>query len=138
MMVSPPTPTLEVTMPTLSDRAVNPTSVKAARRKVIDTDEAQRLSELLAVLGEPTRARILFALGAVNELCVGELAVTLDVSDDAVGYALKNLRLAGLVRGRKAGRAVYYRLAEGFPHEMLEHCLRDLLAISPENAGVAR
>ena len=28
-----------------------------------------------------------------------------------------------------------YRLADGFPHEMLQHCLRDLLAISTEARG---
>ena len=112
----------------LSDRR----SVKAARRQLIDPEEAERLAELLALLADATRARILFALGAVDELCVGDLAATLEVSEDAVGYALKVLRMAGLVRGRKDGRSVCYRLAEGFPHEMLEHCLRDLLRISPE------
>jgi len=99
---------------------------------LIDADEAERLADLLALLADATRARILFALGAVEELCVGDLAAALDVSEDAVGYALKVLRMAGLVRGRKEGRSVCYRLAEGFPHEMLDHCLRDLLAISPE------
>jgi DNA-binding transcriptional ArsR family regulator len=114
------------------DRLADPRAVKAARRQLIDVDDAQRLAELLGLLADPTRARILFALGAVDELCVGDLAVTLDVSEDAVGYALKMMRMAGLVRGRKEGRSVCYRLAEGFPHEMLEHCLRDLLRISPE------
>jgi DNA-binding transcriptional ArsR family regulator len=94
--------------------------------------EAERLAELLGLLADATRARVLFALGAVEELCVGDLAATFGVSEDAVGYGLKVLRMAGLVRGRKDGRSVCYRLAEGFPHEMLEHCLRDLLAISPE------
>jgi DNA-binding transcriptional ArsR family regulator len=61
--------------------------------------------------------------------------VVLGVSEDNASYALKVLRTAGLVRGRKTGRSVRYRLAEGFPHEMLEHCLRDLLTISPE-AGI--
>jgi DNA-binding transcriptional ArsR family regulator len=113
-------------------RLLNPRSVKAARRQLIDPEEAKRLAELLALLADATRARILFALGAVEELCVGDLAATLEVSEDAVGYALKVLRMAGLVRGRKDGRSVCYRLAKGFPHEMLEHCLRDLVRISPE------
>jgi DNA-binding transcriptional ArsR family regulator len=113
------------------DRLADPASVDAARRELIDADEAERLAELLGLLGDATRARILFALGAVDELCVGDLAATLAVSEDAVGYGLKVLRMAGLVRGRKEGRSVCYRLAEGFPHEMLEHCLRDLLRISP-------
>ncbi|HWW52998.1 MAG TPA: metalloregulator ArsR/SmtB family transcription factor [Acidimicrobiales bacterium] len=116
----------------VSDRVINAAGVKAARRQLIDPTEAERLAELLSLLAEPTRARILFALGAVDELCVGDLATTLDVSEDAAGYALKVLRMAGLVRGRKVGRSVCYRLAEGFPHEMLEHCLRDLLRITPE------
>src|SRR5229473_53191 len=115
-----------------AERLANPSGVRAARRKLIDSGEAERLAELLGLLADATRARILFALGAVDELCVGDLAVTVEVSEDAVGYALKVLRMAGLVRGRKEGRSVCYRLSDGFPHEMLEHCLRDLLAISPE------
>jgi DNA-binding transcriptional ArsR family regulator len=114
------------------DRLADRSAVEAAGRELIDPDEADRLAELLALLADATRTRILFALGAVDELCVGDLAATLAVSEDAVGYALKVLRMAGLVRGRKEGRSVCYRLAEGFPQEMLEHCLRDLLAISPE------
>ena len=118
------------------NRLADPRAVKAARRQLIEPDEAERLAELLALLADATRARILFALGAVDELCVGDLAAALDVSEDAAGYGLKVLRMAGLVRGRKEGRSVCYRLAEGFPHEILEHCLRDLLALSPEHPQV--
>lgn len=113
------------------NRLVDPAAVQAARQELIDPPEAERLAALLALLADGTRARILFALGAVEELCVGDLAATLAVSEDAVGYGLKVLRMAGLVRGRKEGRSVCYRLAEGFPHELLDHCLRDLLEISP-------
>jgi DNA-binding transcriptional ArsR family regulator len=43
------------------------------------------------------------------------------------------LRLAGMVSFRKDGRMVFYRLSDGFPHPLLEHCLRQLLSIaSPE------
>lgn len=121
-------------MPSSSD----PPAVAAARAELIDLEEAERLAELLRLLADPTRARLLFALGAVEELCVGDLATTLAVSEDTVGYALKLLRTAGLVRSRKVGRTVCYRLAEGFPHEMLEHCLRDLLAIGEPRPGSRR
>lgn len=109
-------------------------SVRAAQANLIDPAEAGRLAELLGLVAEPTRARILFALGAVDELCVGDIAAAVAMSEDAVGYALKLLRMAGLVRARKVGRTVLYGLAEGFPHEMLEHCLRDLLSISNRQA----
>jgi ArsR family transcriptional regulator, lead/cadmium/zinc/bismuth-responsive transcriptional repressor len=54
----------------------------------------------------------------------------LDVSDDAISYALRLLRTAGLAAFRKQGRVVFYRLADGFPHQLLEHCLRELLTIA--------
>ena len=76
------------------------------------------------------RSRILFALVAVKRLCVGDLALALGVSEDAVSYGLKLLRTAGLVTFRKQGRIVYYSLADAFPHPLLEHCLRQLLQIS--------
>jgi DNA-binding transcriptional ArsR family regulator len=66
---------------------------------------------------------------------VGDLAMTLDASEDQVSYAVRQLRTAGLVQNRRDGRVVYYRLAEGFPHPLLEHCLRRLLSIATPEAG---
>ena len=66
----------------------------------------------------------------VEELCVGDLALALETNEDAVGYALRLLRTAGLVTKRKQGRVVYYRLAEGFPEPLRNHCLRQLIALA--------
>ena len=82
------------------------------------------------MLAEPTRVRMLFALVAVEELCVGDLALALGISVDQSSYALKLLRGADLVQTRRDGRVIYYRLADGFPHQLLEHCLHQLLTIS--------
>ena len=92
------------------------------------------------MLADPVRSRILFALVTVEELCVGDLALALDVTEDQVSYGLKMLRLAGLVSFRKDGRMVFYRLRDGFPHQLLEHCLRQLLTIvaPPEPAPLPR
>ena len=79
----------------------------------------------------------MFALSAVEELCVGDLALALDVSEDAVSYGLKLLRTAGLVQNRKQGRVVYYRLSDAFPHQLLEHCLRQLLTIGEKSEAEA-
>jgi len=117
---------------TLLDHAhpVDAWAVKAARRRVLPPEDAERLGALLSLLSDPMRSRMLFALVAVEELCVGDLALTLDCSMDQASYGLKQLRGAGLVQSRRDGRVIYYRLAEGFPHQMLEHCLVELLAIS--------
>ena len=116
------------------DHPVSPEGVAAGRAGVLSADEAGRLAGLLGMLADPVRSRILFALVSASELCVGDLALVLDATEDQVSYALKMLRLAGLVSFRKDGRMVCYRLAGGFPHQMLEHCLRELLAIAaPED-----
>ena len=65
------------------------------------------------------------------------LALALDASEDQVSYALKMLRLASLVSFRKDGRVVFYRLSDGFPHQLLEHCLRQLLTIAVPEADDA-
>jgi DNA-binding transcriptional ArsR family regulator len=112
------------------DHPVSPERVTVARAGVLSVDEAGRLAGLLGMLADPVRSRILFALSAADELCVGDLALALEVNEDQVSYALKMLRLAGLVSFRKDGRMVFYRLSGGFPHQLLEHCLRQLLTIA--------
>jgi hypothetical protein len=39
---------------------------------------------------------------------------------------------------RKDGRMVFYRLSDGFPHQLLEHCLRQLLGIASQESDDAR
>jgi DNA-binding transcriptional ArsR family regulator len=118
------------------DHPVDPQKVAAARADLISVDDAGRLAGLLGLLADPVRSRILFALSAVERLCVGDLALALGVTEDAVSYGLRMLRTAGLVVFRKEGRVVFYSLAPTFPHQLLEHCLRELLGIAaPEGAA---
>ena len=110
-------------------------AVGRARAAVLSLDEAERLGRLLGLLSDPVRSRMLFALVSVDELCVGDVALTLDVTIDQASYGLKLLRSSGLVQTRRDGRVIYYRLANGFPHQLLEHCLRQLLTISGKGAN---
>jgi ArsR family transcriptional regulator, lead/cadmium/zinc/bismuth-responsive transcriptional repressor len=123
-------------VPRNHEHPVDAGRVAAARAGVPSVTEAGRLAGLLGMLADPVRSRILFALVQAGELCVGDLALALDVTEDQVSYALKMLRLAGLVSFRRDGRMVFYRLSDGFPHPLLEHCLRQLLTIAdPSQAG---
>jgi hypothetical protein len=38
---------------------------------------------------------------------------------------------------RKEGRVVFYRLAEGFPEPLREHCLRRLIELSRTRADIS-
>lgn len=109
---------------------LDPVRVAHARSRTLDVEEAGRLAGMLGLLADPTRARILYALDVVEELCVGDIAMALEATEDSVGYGLRVLRTAGLVTPRKEGRTVFYRLSEGFPEPLREHCLRALVALS--------
>jgi DNA-binding transcriptional ArsR family regulator len=74
-----------------------------------DPATVDRLAEIFKVLGDPTRVRILTAL-STGELCVCDLATLLRVSESAVSHQLRLLRSLRLVRARRDGRMVFYRL----------------------------
>jgi DNA-binding transcriptional ArsR family regulator len=104
--------------------------VSHARSRLPSLDDASRLTSLLSLIADPVRLRILYALDVTEELCVGDLALALGANEDQVTYALRLLRTAGLVVGRKDGRVVFNRLAPDFPAPLREHCLRQLVEIT--------
>lgn len=77
---------------------------------------------LLKGFADPTRLKILALLGA-GEVCVHQLVEVLGMTQPAVSHQLRTLRDARLVVSRKAGRHVYYRLADGHVLDMLEGVL---------------
>lgn len=115
---------------------VDPDRVAHARSRLPNADDAARLTGLLSLMADPVRIRLIYALDIVEELCVGDLALALDVSEDSVSYALRLLRTAGLVRTRKDGRVVFNRLADDFPAPLRDHCLRQLVALTHSTDSV--
>ena len=92
-----PRPALDHEHPVDADR------VARARDHLLSADDAARLASLLSLMADPVRSRVLDALDLVGELCVGDLALALGTSEDAVGYGLRILRTAGLVQTAQGG-----------------------------------
>ena len=86
----------------------------------ISADEAGSLASLFRLLGDPTRTRILYALVEAGELCVCDLAETVDAEESTVSHALRLLRTAGVVRNRRDGRNMYYRLDDAHVRLLLD------------------
>src|SRR3546814_5123395 len=89
-------------------------------------DEARRLAEQFKLLGDPTRARLLYALLEAGELCVCDLAETIGVPESSVSHALRLLRTAGIVRNRRDGRIIYYSLDDSHVRLLLDLSLEHL------------
>ena len=122
-------------MPPAHLHPVNPEAVAIARAEVLSVGRRRAAGRAARHAGRPGAVPDPVRAGPrPSELCVGDLALALDVTEDQVSYALKMLRLAGLVSFRKDGRMICYRLSDGFPHQLLEHCLRQLLTIAAPEA----
>ena len=110
----------QIDLDACSVRIVDHDRVAAAQARMIPTDEANKLTELFRLLGDPTRVQILYALVEVGELCVCDLAAVVDVPETSISHALRLLRTAGIVRNRKSGRMVYYSLDDAHVRLLLD------------------
>ncbi len=97
---------------------------------MLKPDDADNLAQLFSALGSDTRVRILREL-AEDVLCVGALAMRLDLTQSAISQHLTVLRNAGLVESDKRGSYVHYRLAED-AHDRCRAALDDILKGAPE------
>jgi DNA-binding transcriptional ArsR family regulator len=102
-----------------SVKVVDASRVRSARRKLSPEAEVDRVCSLFRLLGDPTRVRVLEALLVGEELCVCDIAATIGALETTVSQALRFLRASGAVRARRAGRMVYYALADNTVRRLL-------------------
>lgn len=78
------------------------------------------LAETFQALGDSSRIQIVWAL-SFGELCVGDLAEVLDMSQPAVSHHLRMLRNLRLVKVRRDGRTSFYSIDD----EHIGHLLKE-------------
>lgn len=80
-------------------------------RSVLPEEEASsRMALLAGGFADPGRVRLLTAL-ADGPICVGDLALALEVSQSSISHQLRLLRSVGIVSSSRDGRHIYYSLA---------------------------
>lgn len=88
----------------------------SSARSDVDTAGWARRFDLLS---DPHRLEILLSLHRAPGICVGDLAVALGRSENAVSQALRVLRDQGWVSSERVGRTVSYRLEDDTVHHLL-------------------
>ena len=99
---------------------VDPARVESVASSLLGVDEAVDLAEMFRLLGDPTRVRILFALLEAGELCVCDVAAVVETTETKVSQAMRLLRNAGVVRNRRDGRNIHYRLDDAHVRMLLD------------------
>jgi DNA-binding transcriptional ArsR family regulator len=117
-------PTIPVTDETCDAFHADPAKVAVIQAGLPKGDVLEAMAETFKALGDPTRLRMLTALAAA-ELCVCDLATLVGISESAASHQLRFLRTLRLVRSRRDGRMVHYRLDDdhivGLLAQGLEH-----------------
>jgi len=86
-------------------------AIRRVARSLVSPSAAADLAGTFALLGDPTRARIVHAL-SLDELCVSDLVELLGLSQSALSHQLRLLRDRRLASVRRDGRHLYYRLQD--------------------------
>ncbi len=99
-----------------SDQHINTT--------LLTPEQAAFIAENFAALGDPSRARIIFAL-TLGDQSVNALAEIAGISPSAVSHHLARLRSVRLVKARRAANQVFYKVDDAHVaclfQEMLAH-----------------
>ncbi|MBP7248343.1 MAG: winged helix-turn-helix transcriptional regulator [Negativicutes bacterium] len=83
--------------------------VKLGKKVLWPEVETERISQLLKLLAEPSRLKLLQVL-IHEEVCVCDLAEILEMTPSAVSHQLRLLRSAGIVRPRRDGQTIWYKV----------------------------
>lgn len=104
---------------------INTDLVNKIKPNMPDLNLLYELSDFFKVMGDGTRIQLLWALEQ-SEMCVGDLAVLLNMTKSAVSHQLKVLRTAKLVRAHKNGKNVYYALNDSHVKDIFEKALEHI------------
>ena len=104
---------------------------KAGRLALLDDQRAdQAAAELLKAMANPQRLRVLCLL-VEREMSVGEINALVPLSQSALSQHLAVLREKNLVATRREAQTVYYSVADGTVHDVIEVLHRNLCGPMP-------
>ena len=101
------------------EHEVHADKVRKVHDEMPDDDQLYDLAELFKAFGDSTRIRILFALFKAD-ICVCDLAASLNMTQSAISHQLRLLKQARLVSGRREGKQIVSYLADDHVRTIIE------------------
>lgn len=98
--------------------AAQPDVVEHLREDLPDDEVLYDLAELFRMFADSTRIKILYALFE-SELCVGDIAQLLNLSQSSVSHQLRLLKNSKLVKFRREGKVIFYSLDDDHVRSMI-------------------
>ena len=101
-------------------------TVQNVKKQMLDEDILFDVSDFFKMLGDSTRAKIMWALDK-HEMCVCDLAALLGMTKSVISHQLKTLREANLAKFKKEGKNVIYTLDDDHVKDIFEKALEHVL-----------
>ena len=95
-------------------------------RAIPEKKTLEAIAELFKAFGDPTRVEILSLLQQ-QELCVGDIAAAVELSQSAISHQLRILKQMHLIKFRRDGKNILYSLADDHVRTILEMGLEHVL-----------
>jgi len=105
------------------EKVLHQAQVEQAMKNIPDSVTLQSLTDIFKALSEPSRLKIVTAL-ATCELCVCDLAAVSGSSESAVSHQLRILRNLKIVRYRREGKIVFYRLDDDHVKSLISQSIQ--------------
>ncbi|MBO7399106.1 MAG: helix-turn-helix transcriptional regulator [Clostridia bacterium] len=110
----------------ICDSEVKNADLEQKVRDLMPSEESLfSLADFFRVFGDSTRIKILYALFE-SELCVCDIAGTLNMTVSAVSHQLKTLKQARLVSSKRNGKSVIYFLADDHVKTVIDQAVEHL------------
>ena len=90
--------------PCCDEKEVHEDKVRFVNENMPSEDDLYDLAELFKAFGDSTRIQA--------DICVCDLAESLNMTQSAISHQLRLLKQAGLVNGRREGKQIIYYLAD--------------------------
>ena len=84
------------------------------------------VAELFKACGDSTRASIMCAL-MKSEMCVNDIANMLGMTSSAISHQLRILKHMRIVKSRREGKSVFYKLADSHIEEIFKMAFEHVL-----------
>jgi DNA-binding transcriptional ArsR family regulator len=96
----------------MNERKCPPCPPKPAlkSRALMTPEQAGELEDLFKVLANDTRLRLLHAIAKHDEICVSDLAGSVEMKPQAVSNQLQRMSDMGIIASRREGNNIYYHV----------------------------
>lgn len=100
---------------------MNLATLELKKLKIID-----KMVKFYKNFADETRLKILVILDKVGQMCVCDIAVSLNMTKSAISHQLKYLKECNLVRSIKLGKEVFYDLSDEHVKDIIELAIEHL------------